>query len=230
MKLAHPLFSTPIRFREDRVQVLALEAPEAFRKLVAEIAAQSEGGEGAFVLSRDDACLKIEDHIHVIFDFIHPQALEKKVQSKAIAALIQEAHETLTVETLQFSQAVQAYLGKLAALADYPVAFAQSENLPELLKAMEFRVDLSDLPAFEALYERMALIDGLTKHQCFALVNARAYFSAEELKKLYAMARYRKLAMLMIESRIDAPLPDEDIRLFDADLCELTLDSEGEIV
>ena len=56
MKLAHPLFSTPIRFREDRVQVLALEAPEAFRRLVAELAAQSEGGEGAFVLSRDDAC------------------------------------------------------------------------------------------------------------------------------------------------------------------------------
>ena len=47
MKLAHPLFSTPIRFREDRVQVLVLEAPEAFRKLVAELAAQSEGGEGA---------------------------------------------------------------------------------------------------------------------------------------------------------------------------------------
>ena len=79
MKLTHPLFSAPVRFREDRVQVLVIEAPEAFRKLVAELAAQSEGGEGAFVLSRDDACLKIEDHIHVIFDFIHPQALEKKL-------------------------------------------------------------------------------------------------------------------------------------------------------
>ena len=95
---------------------------------------------------------------------------------------------------------------------------------------MEFRVDLSDLPAFEALYERMALIDGLAKHQCFVLVNARAYFSAEELTKLYAMARYRKLALLMIESHISSPLPGEDIRLFDADLCELTLDSEDEIV
>ena len=230
MKLTHPLFSAPVRFREDRVQVLVIEAPEAFRKLVAELTAQSEGGEGTFVLSRNDTCLEIEDHIHVIFDFIHPQALEKKLQSKALASLIQEARETLTAETLAFSQAVQAYLGKLAALADYPVAFAQSENLPDLLKAMEFRVDLSDLPAFEALYERMALIDGLTKHQCFTLVNARAYFSAEELKKLYAMARYRKLTLLMIESHIDAPLPDEDIRLFDADLCELTLDSEGEIV
>ena len=76
----------------------------------------------------------------------------------------------------------------------------------------------------------MALIDGLTKHQCFALVNAQAYFSAEELTKLYAMARYRKLALLMIESHISSPLPGEDIRLFDADLCELTLDSEDEIV
>ena len=62
---------------------------------------------------------------------------------------------------------------------------------------MEFRIDLSDLPICEALYERMAFIDGLAKHQCFALVNARAYFSAEELKKLYAMARYRKLTLLM---------------------------------
>ena len=95
---------------------------------------------------------------------------------------------------------------------------------------MEFRIDLSDLPICEALYERMAFIDGLAKHQCFALVNARAYFSAEELKKLYAMARYRKLTLLMIESHINAPLPDEDIRLFDADLCELTLDSSDEIV
>src|SRR5699024_3540537 len=87
VKLTHPLFSAPVRFREDRVQVLVIEALEAFRKLVAELTAQSEGGEGTFVLSSNDACLVMEDHIRVICDFIYPQALEKKVQSKAIAAL-----------------------------------------------------------------------------------------------------------------------------------------------
>ena len=162
--------------------------------------------------------------------FHPPAGAGKEAPEQGDRGAAKEARETLPTETLQFTQAVQAYLGKLAALADHPVAFAQSENLLDLLKAMEFRIDLSDLPICEALYERMAFIDGLAKHQCFALVNARAYFSAEELKKLYAMARYRKLTLLMIESHISSPLPGEDIRLFDADLCELTLDSEDEIV
>ncbi len=229
MKLTHPIFSEPIFFRENRVQVLAVEAPGAFRKLVTELTQQSEGGEGAFVLSCDDVCLDPAEHLQVIFDYIHPQTLEKRLLNKAIAALLKEAQEAMPEETFQFARAVQMYLGQLAALADYPVAFEQSENLLDLLKAMNFRVDLSDLPVCEALYERMALVHNLAKNQCFVLVNARAYFSAEELTNLYAMARYRKISLLMMESRIEGPLSDEDIRLFDADLCELTLDSGQEI-
>ena len=41
--------------------------------------------------------------------------------------------------------------GKLAALADFPVGYEQSENLQEVLKAMDFHVDLSDLESHEAL-------------------------------------------------------------------------------
>lgn len=116
-------------------------------------------------------------------------------------------------------------MGKLAALADYPVAFEQSENLPALLKAMDFRADLSGLSACEALLEQMTLLHGLAKDQCFVLVNAKAFFSAAELEKLYKMALYRKLCLLLLEPRAGTILPGEQIRLFDEDLCELTLDS-----
>ena len=59
----------------------------------------------------------------------------------------------------------------------------------------------------------------------YVLVNAKAFFSAAELEKLYKMARYRKLCLLLLEPRAGTILPGEQIRLFDEDLCELTLDS-----
>lgn len=229
MKLAYPLFSSPICFREDLVQVLVIEHGATFRKVVTELVQQSEGNEGSFVLSRNNACLDPSEHLQVILDFVHPQLLEKRLQTKAIAALIHATRESLAGETFHLTQVIQGYLGKLATLAGFPVAFEQSESLSTLLKAMDFRVDLSDLSLCEALYERMALIDTLSKDQCFVLVNAKAYFLSEELQKLYDMLRYRKLNVLFVEPRAGSVLPGEDIRLFDEDLCELTLDSEDKI-
>ena len=225
MKLAHPLLSSPIVFCENQIPVLVLENAAAFREFAVELLQQSEGQEGTFVLSRADRCLDCAEHLNVFLDFLHPPELEKRLQSKLITALLREAQETLAGETLQFSRAVQEYMGKLAALADYPVAFEQSENLPALLKAMDFRADLSGLSACEALLEQMTLLHGLAKDQCFVLVNAKAFFSAAELEKLYKMARYRKLCLLLLEPRAGTILPGEQVRLFDEDLCELTLDS-----
>ena len=116
----------------------------------------------------------------------------KRTQSKLIAALIEEAREELAEDTMLFTREVQRYLGKLAALADYPVGYEQSENLQEVLKAMDFHVDLSDLESHEALYEHISLCNRVMKHPCFVLVHAKAFFSREELRSIYEMAQYRK--------------------------------------
>ena len=45
------------------------------------------------------------------------------------------------------------------------------------------------------------------------------------------MAQYHKLHLLLLEARaLEPPLPEEELRLFDWDLCELTLDSPDEIL
>ena len=108
---------------------------------------------------------------------------------------------------------------------DYPVAYEQSENLAALLKAMDFRVELDGLPVIEALYEHIALYHRLMKNQCFILVHAKAYFSEDELLKLYEMAQYQKWNLLLVESHeYENKLKAEQHRLFDADLCELILE------
>lgn len=231
MKLMHPLFSSPIVFSENRIQVLTIEHAPTFRDFVFELMAQSEAQEGRFVLSEKDHVLDCADCLRVISDYMHMDEIEKKIQTKLINALLLEAQEELAEDTLLFSREVQRYLGKLAALADYPVAYEQSENLSALVKAMDFRVDLKGLSAQEALYEYISLCYRVMKKACIVLVQAKAYFSADELRQLYDMARYKKWNLLLLEAhQYPNAIEGEEHRLFDADLCELMLDPSGESV
>lgn len=230
MKLMHPLFSNPIAFRENCIPVLVLENPLALRKLTAELIRQSECGEGQFVLSQRDMPLDCASHLNVLLDFIHVETVDKRIQTKAINSLLRSAQEMLTQETCRFTLILQEYLGKLANLAEFPVDYDHSENLSALLKAMDFRIDLGGMPSCEALYEQLALLHRLSKDQCFVLVNAKSFFSSEELAQLYQMTQYLKMHLLMLESHTSNPIhPFENVILFDADLCELHLDSTDEI-
>lgn len=228
MKLMHPLFSEPILFPENKIQVLVLENPLMFRRLTTEIVQQSEGYSGEFVLSQNDTCLDCADHINVFFDFLHHQEMEKRLQTKLIAALLKNTQEMLAKENFDLAQSIQAYLGKLATIADFPVSYEQTENLSALLKAMDFRVDFNGLSACEAMYEHIAVLNGLLKAQCFVLIHAHDYFSSEELISLYNMAHYRKIPLLLLESHLHEALEMEEIRLFDKDMCELILEERQE--
>ena len=226
MKLMHPLFSSPVCLKENSIQTLVVENPAVLRKLAAELLAQAEGREGEFILSAQDHVLDCSAHLNVIHDFFHLQEMEKRLQTKAISALLKNTQEALAKENFQLFQSIQEYLGKLAAQAEFPVAYETADNLSALLKAMDFRVDFSDLPTVEALYEHMALINSLLKDQCFVLIHAHAFFSEDELVQLIHMAHYRKIPLILLESHAYAPLESENIRLYDADLCELTLDEQ----
>ena len=83
MKLAHPLLSSPIAFCENQIPVLVLENAAAFREFAVELLQQSEGQEGAFVLSRADRCLDCAEHLNVFLDFLHPPELEKTAAKQA---------------------------------------------------------------------------------------------------------------------------------------------------
>ena len=225
MKLMHPLFSHPIMFRENNIPVLTIENTAMFRELVFELIAQSESLDGRFVLSHRDQVLDCANCLHVIQDYAHIHAPDKKLQSRLLTALVQQAQEELAEEGFLLHKQLQNYLGSLAALADYPVAYDESENLTGLLKAMEFRVDLQDLNAPEALAEHIGLYHRLLKNQCFVLIHAKQFFTVKELQQLYTLAQYQKWNLLLVESSsCKSRLYDEAHTLFDTDLCELTLD------
>lgn len=222
MKLMHPLFSAPICFRENTIQVLTIENPVMFREVLFELTAQTESKEGRFVLSVKDRVLDCAEHMNVIVDYAHLSAIDKKLQNKLLMKLIKDTQETMAEEAFRLIGQLQQYMGKLAAMVDYPVAYEHNENLIALLKAMEFRADLEELPPHEMLFEYLDLNQQIAKDQCFVLVHAKAILSVEELQQLYTMAHYKKWNLLLLESHISGVrLESEQHRLYDVDLCEL---------
>ena len=229
MKLVHPLLSEPICFSENSIPVLVLENPAAFRRITSELIRQSEGESGDFILSINDKPVECADHMNVFFDYAHLDSVEKRIQTKALNSFIRSTQETMADETYRLSLAIKEYLAKLATLSDHPVSYEQGENLIALLKAMEFRVDLAGLSPCEALYEQIVLVHSLSKWQCFVLINAYSFFTAEELAQLYKMAQYQKISLMLLENHASKYRNGcEKVILFDEDMCELRLDFEGE--
>ena len=121
-------------------------------------------------------------------------------------------------------------MSKLVNLADFPAAYEESENTMEILKAMDFHVDLEGLRANEAIYEQMNLVESVSKNQLYVLVNAKTFLSEEELGQLYQMVTYRKMRLLMLESGNPYRMDEfESVTIFDKDLCEIKLAGEEEI-
>ena len=222
MKLMHPALSEPIVFTENRVPVLIVENRFLYRSMALDLIRQGEGEAGEWILSHDGFLLDCGVCLHTVYDYAHPEMIDRKTTSRFFNTIQRTAVEEMQQETHCILENIQMYLGRLATLTPHPVSFYPEDNVSALLKAFGFRPDLTDLPPHEALYEHLTLYEGMAKHVCFALLGAKAWFADEELKQLYTMAGYRKWSLLLFESQgVYDPLPAEDYILIDEDLCEV---------
>lgn len=225
MKLMHPLFSCPIEFTENHIQVLTIEHPVLFRKMLGDVILQSEGKEGEFVLSDAGTCLDPAEALHPIDDYVHLEKVGKKIQIRVLNAVLRTAQEQLTKETMDLSRQIQQYLAMLAVQSEVSIAYEQGENLSALLKAMDVHLDFEGMSFPEALCEHIVVHHKMTKQVCIVLIRAKDVLSREEIMDLYQMACYQKWNLLLLEAHMqEERFPEEVHRLFDRDLCELLLD------
>ena len=222
MKLMHPALAEPIAFCENRIAVLTVERPELYRSMALDLIRQSEGEEGEWILSEEGKILDCAASLHAVYDFAHLEDFDKRASARFFSGMQKIAFEDLQQETHGLMRNIQEYLGRLAVLSDHPVTYDAEENIPALIKAFGFRIDLSDLPPSEMLYEHMRLYEKALKQACFVLIGAKAWFAKDELIEIYKMASYRKWKLLLLERYPGAELlPEEDLIVIDRDLCEL---------
>lgn len=224
MRLMHPVLDEPIFFREGQVQVLAVENPAVFRRIAGDLIAQSEGDAGEAVLSLRYKVLDCASNMQVVWDYFHPESMDRKITAGFLAYAQRVIQEELLQEKDILMDAMNRFLSQVVQSLDIPADFEAGDKLTALLKASGFGISLEGMSSMEALIEHLGVYSALMKDQCFVLVDAKAYFTSEELKQLYLTAVYKKWNLLLLEPRAGERIPEfENTVVIDADLCLLHL-------
>ncbi|NLC72558.1 MAG: type II-A CRISPR-associated protein Csn2 [Ruminococcaceae bacterium] len=222
MRIVHPLLFEPILFEENKIPIWVIENRTVFRQIVFDLVLLSEGGNGDCVLSKNFDKLSCKDCLHVIYDFFHLEPSGKKLINAFQSIINRTLQDELLQESNDLNQQISAFLSNLSSLLIQPTCFAEGDLIPLLLKAVQFRLWVDgDSPA-EKLISYIEILCSLLKNQCIVLVNAKSYFSDDELLSLYKMSMYQKWNILLLEPlQPEEPLENEKYYILDRDLCEI---------
>ena len=223
MKLAHYGWQMVIDWPENRIPVLAVESAKRFRRAVSELAAQSEGGAGDFVLSEGIEPLPFGRYCEVITDPFHMELNDRAAQAaltkwaKAVAVSPQ-----FDLQTREVCQHVLTWAEAIALESDEPLAFEHEIDFAQLIKlcGLQFDDEAADLP--ERICRRMRIAQSFLHKECFIFVNLKRYLAQDELRELYQSAFYRKMRIMLVEN----PCPEidkayETAWIIDKDDCEI---------
>lgn len=223
MMLAHPLFSEPLIFTEDAVNVILIENPPAFYSFVSELMSQIKGDEGNTVLSQDYTPIDLKTGMELVTDIFNIDMNQKRIIARMHSILSANATGSeMYVRTMETLGMLSVYLEELSKTVDFPVSCSDSLNVASLLKFAEVKPELECCGAAEKVADYIKLMQEFFSPLCFAFVNLKAYLNEDELESFYQFALYNKINLLLIESReAEIPLKYEKIRVIDRDLCEI---------
>lgn len=220
MKLAHEILPDPILFEEGKIQVLVVENGECLFQMITELKAQIEGIDGRFILSQDNLPMDIQKTANLIIDPFSMQINSRKILSQLGKILENEAlQNSMYVETNAIIRSLQSYANRLSMTTTLPINWNEEVQVSTLIKMLgyEFCLDSPDLA--ENLMDYIQLHRELLEHKCFIVLNLKSYMSTENLERLYYDLIYRKLNILLIESRDSKRIGCEKVRVIDGDLC-----------
>lgn len=221
IKIVHVNLETPLVLCENTPQLLIVENPEEFYRVVSDFDAQMEGGEGEFVFScQGDVVLPIK-HGHMLRDLICFDLNDKKT----LNLLYKHLEKDALGKDLQYYNNLNAVLVTFLEELGSAVPFALSFDEPQpsdYFKSACLRFEKT----YESLEEKIichinALIE-LKNCDFFIFVNLKSVLSDEKLMLVYDHCQKEKVGLLLIESsKIRKLLPCEKAVIITHDLCEI---------
>ncbi len=220
-RLAHPELSQTIDFEENITNTLVIENKNFFRKLIADLMIQFEGGDGELVLSGAYEPIDIARNIEVISQFV-PFEINKKILLNKLCTAVEKT--AMNEENYAATQAlladIERYLDTL--LFDLPYEFEYEKlNASALIKAFGIALNEAYEDDLEKIMDYMQLVRELDRDKIFVFINMRSYYADETMELFVKEAQSRKFHLLLIDNTEYNRLSGERRLIIDADLCEI---------
>lgn len=224
MKFTYSEYGIELEVAENQVNVLVAESPQFFAHLIQVFYEEKQSSTGRLVLSEKDKILSLSKTMEIIVNPFCVDPNERRIMQKLYQELCAETQEDFFIKTGELHSCIVSYLEELSVSVPYHVTFDIEENVPNLLKAYNVRLETDGVSLLERLVEYLKLLHQLCKIQVVIFVNLKTYFSQDELEELYKFAFYEKLFFVLIENTEKPKLKEEKICIIDTDGCIINLE------
>lgn len=223
MKLAHPMLNHPIEWNEDvYINTFVIENPSMYRAFLKELYDQEDALPGRFVLSENQVSLDISKKVEIINDVLKiSTSSNKKIVSAITKELTDIAINDKHSEVINLYEKINETLREIIFLSGNDIVFDETNDISQIIKLYNVRPDDENLSLAEKILFHMELCEKYLNKKLFVFMNLHAYFSKEELEKLFKDFVYRKSKVLMIERYDVKAVSNEQKRIIDIDLCEI---------
>ena len=223
MILVHKEMFSKIIFEENKVNVLAVENPNLFSKLVIDFYNQTNGEDGGFILSTADyEILNINKKIEFIPQPAMININDKRLINKLYSSLKEiSSNEENYQNTADLFSAVTQYIQKLCSLADFDIDLDNEFDINSLFKSVGLKFYDKNLNIAEKLLDYILTIRDLLKINIFVVVNLKSYLSNEDIKLFEKSILDHKVNLLLLESNYKEKTEYEKTLIIDNDLCEI---------
>lgn len=224
MKLAHKDYNFVFHFNENVRSMLVVEHPATFLKLISDMTID-DNGVTRLVLSEKDTVLKMKDQLECIVDPLSITLNERKILNKLGEILKKEILASeLLIEGNQIISNLEKYVLHIIQSMDWDLVYSEKLDIQSLLKIAEIRFDDMQESLVEKILDYMRVSSELLDVKCFVFVHLLSYLTEYEIEKFYEYVHYRKLCVLLLESRVpDTIKKFSETIIIDKDSCEIVL-------
>lgn len=223
MKLAYDPFQKLLEFKENIVNVIAIENPKALQQLIIALIQQIENDEGLFTLSENGETLKISKEIDFIVEPFDFSLNQKKVINHLYKRLQKQAlDEKNYVQSTELNSILQKYMMSLLEDEKLNLIFEDEIDYVGLFKLMGVKIDEGYVSFLDHLIDYMQVMQDVFNIRIMAFLGLHMFMPKEELIELYRSAAYMKMQLVLIEGTAYDKISDnESLFVVDNDLCEI---------
>lgn len=197
MRLVSAKYGIDMEIRENMVNVLVVEAPDIFSRVIEELMCQIEGEPGTFILSEQDVIKTISKNADMIVNPFRVDCNEKRIQQKLFQELSVIMNESFGERTVYLQGQIISYLEELLQKVPYPLDFDVEGSMPGLLKMCHVEVVNQGDTLVEKIVNYMKALRQFCAIKVIFAVNLKLYLTLTELMELYKFVFYEKISLML---------------------------------
>ena len=221
MKLAHPMWETPIEFCEIRHNILVIENPVLMRNYIEVLINQLNGKDGEFVLSDKDNILDVSKNLDIISDYFNIELNSKRALTRLYSTLNQCSMDgDMYILTSEIKSHLEQYIQNLIDNIDAELVYENDIDISGILKLMNVKFDDKNVSLCEKIISYFNIMRNYLGIKCFICVNIRSFLADNEIEMLYQYITYNKFNVLFIENQCPHKVfENEKLLIIDKDMC-----------